>query len=313
MAFNLTSLTEYVDQSNKELLIKTITGAKTFGLLNLQTGVKYKTALNLLDNEVYFQDGESCAFTNSGDTAFSQRTITANIIKINKEWCDKDLRKYWTNYDVTMAATNKSLPFEQNLVDSTIAKAHSKIEKLIWQGDTNSANSDLARTDGFVKLIQVVTGSTLNVASSTAITSANAVAQFDAMVAKFPSELLMSTDQKVIFCGIDIFVIYAQALKNANMFNYTSEINNTLELVIPGTGIKVIGVPGLDGVRGVNGSPKMYGGVLSNFFVGTDLQSDVESIDMKYIDYTKTFRLTIEFSLGFQVAYPSQIVAYGMA
>jgi hypothetical protein len=303
MAFNVAGLTAYVDQTKLELIGKSVLSAKTTKLVNLQVGVKGSAAINLLNSTTYFQDGSACGFTASGSTSLTQRKIETGIVKINKTYCDKDLRNYWANYEVKIAAGTAQLPFEQMIIDQEIENVGSNLETLVWQGDTN--DGDLF--DGYLTILTAASGSTVNgnTGNYTAITTSNVVAIIDAVYSVIPEEILDKKDT-VVFVGADTFRKYTIALKNANMYNYvanSTELANQ-ELLIPGTLIKMIAVNGL------NSTNRIVAGQLSNFYYGTDLQGDEEKFDLWFSKDNQDFRLAIQFNSGCQIAFPDMIVDF---
>ena len=60
MAINVSTLSEYVNQNNGELLTKAVLGAKTLNYIDIMPGVKYKDVLNYLDSTVVFKNGATC-------------------------------------------------------------------------------------------------------------------------------------------------------------------------------------------------------------------------------------------------------------
>ena len=108
-AINLTGLSTYVDQKSDELLTKAILGAKTLDVIDVMLDVKYKAPLNYLDSTVVFADASTCGWDASGADVFTQRTIEVSPIKINKEWCARDMRKYWMNYQLLICFSRNTL------------------------------------------------------------------------------------------------------------------------------------------------------------------------------------------------------------
>lgn len=308
MSFNVTGISKYVDEISVKLIGKTTTSAKTIPYLTLQTGVKGETALNLLTNEVKFQDGSTCGFTNSGTSILTQRKITPGAIKVQKSWCDRTLIGYASGYDVKVAAGTAVLPFEEMFVNQEIDYVGSALEKAIWQGDTNSADVNLNKFDGLIKIIDAVSGSTQNAANSgaTSITSSNVLTLVDNVFVAIPSELIDKSDVN-IFCGNDVFRTYIVALKNANLYHYTGVVDQTMEITIPGTSVKLIGVPGLIGTN------RMFAFQSSNVYYGTDLENDQEKFNFRYSEDNEEFRLTIAFTAGVQVAFPDRVVRFKLA
>ena len=83
MAINVSTLTEYVDEQRLPLISKAVLGSKSAKLFNLQTGVKYKSKINLLSTAVTFGDGSNCGFDAAGTSTLSQREIEAGLVKVN--------------------------------------------------------------------------------------------------------------------------------------------------------------------------------------------------------------------------------------
>ena len=57
MALDVTALSNYVEEKRLPLIAKSFLRGKTIELVQLETGVKQDTALNLVSAEVEFGDG----------------------------------------------------------------------------------------------------------------------------------------------------------------------------------------------------------------------------------------------------------------
>ena len=100
MGFDLTGLSKYTDEKKLDLIRKTVMDTKFQSLVNLQTGVVGKTAINILSTTPTLQDGTSCGFTAQGSAKFTQRMIDPKNIKVNMTFCEKDLQSYYMNYQI---------------------------------------------------------------------------------------------------------------------------------------------------------------------------------------------------------------------
>ena len=301
MAIDVTKLSQYVDETRKELILNTVLGAKSASLFNLQTGVKHQAALNLLDTTIEFGDGSDCGWDAAGSSALSQRLITVGQVKINTPFCEKKLLKVWAGQDVKVAAGTANLPFEQQFIKGVVDGVKQENEIAIWQGDTDSSVANLNKYDG---LIKVITDSSVFVKpSETPATSVKAC--IDTVYTSIPVKVL----RKASVCmGEDAFRTYVLALAAANLYNYKPEVGAEMELVIPGTSTKVYGLAGL------NGTKTVIAAVLDeNIFYGVDMEGDEERFDMWYSKDNQEFRLVINFAVGVQVAHPDEIVMYTYA
>ena len=299
MGLIVTDIAGYVDANEKNLIGKILIGGKTAGLLNLQTGVKGSANLNLLNADPTLQAG-GCGWNADGDSTVTKRVLETGQIKVNMSFCDKDLIGTSLQHEVKVAVGAKTLPFEEEFINQNLGVIQKKLEETIWQGDVDSGVGHLKRFDGFVKILDgasvVDAGTTLDVVDK-------AKEAVEAVVQALPNEI-MDRDDKVIFTGYDVYRAYIAQLQAANLYHYTAELAGAMEVVIPGTDIRLIGVHGLTGQK------KLYGSYLENMYFGTDLEGDAEKFLFWYSEDNSEFRLKVEFNAGVQVAYPDFVAVY---
>lgn len=286
MAINTSGLSTYVDEQRLPLIRKAVLGAPTINYFTLQTEVKGKTALNLLDTTVAFGDGSTCGWNEEGETTFSQRFIDPAIIKVNMSFCEKKLLKHWMNYMVRVAAGQKTLPFEQEFIDSVIEKINEKLDKFIWQGETiNSVK--------YKGILDLLTDASVTDLGKGATLYESAVKLYKAMPAA-------GIEDSAIYVGIDTYRDLSLELTAKNLYHYDPTIDSAYEMLLPGTTMKVRGVPGL------NGTNKMVGLNNAHTFYGTDMSGDEERFDFWYSKDNQEFRLAVEFVAGQQFAYADE-------
>lgn len=289
----MSSLPEYVEQRRTPLIAAAVLGGDTAKLFNLQTDVKTSAALNLLSTDVEFGDGSTCGWDEAGTQTLSQRILETGLIKVNMAYCDKVMLKYWTQYQVRVAAGDKTLPFEEYFINEVIKDVKAKLEKAIFQGDKTSQDDNLNKFDGLIKIL----GAESSVVSFTK--GANVAASVLAAYMAIPEEALEGAS---ILIGADDFREYVQALVAQNLYHY--DPNVPVDVVyIPGTNVAV------RKANGLNGTHKLIAGQLDkNFFYGCDMVNDEEKFEFWYSKDNREFRLAIEFNAGVQVAFPNQIV-----
>ena len=300
-SYNVSALPNYVDQMRPELIAKSVIGAKSAGLFNLQTGIKGPTALNLISSNVVFGDGSACGWTESGaTTSLSQAVLTPRALKINMSICDKTLLSKWANYLVKVQANklDSDLPFEEYFIDDVIKNVKAGIETMIYQGDSSNANA--VEFDGLLKTLQASGNTTIVTTGASSVTSYNFIKQ---VASKMPASILDKEDL-VILVSMPMYMSYIQDLVSANLYHYNPE-NGENEYKLPGTNIRVIGVNGLNNTTSFDYA---IGGSLSNMFYGTNLEDGEEIFDLWYSKDNREFRLAIEFVAGVQVAYQNEIV-----
>jgi hypothetical protein len=300
MAISLSSLTAYVEENRLPLIRKTILDGQTVKHLQLMTGVKSESALNLLDTAISLGNGRACGFSAAGDDTFSQRNIKVAAVKINKSYCHRSMLDYWMNNQVRVAAGDTGLPFEQEFAENVVKKTNEAIENGVWKGVTVNA----VAYPGFIQLAEDGT-TPFTVAD---LTGASTVyAKVLALYNAIPAD---SLDETEIFMGRDTYRALIAELVAKNLYHYMPEVDSTWEFILPGTSTKVVGVKGLDGKFGAVGSEKnyMFAINVNHAFYGTDMQGDEEEFKMWYSQDNDEYRLALAFSFGVQVAFPLENV-----
>jgi hypothetical protein len=311
MAFNVSALANYTNEQSTELVLKSLFGSKTAAILQaagqVQVGVKSAEALNILTSDVYFQT-DGCGFTSSGNTTFTQRVITVGKIKVEEELCPKTLEAKWMQTQMA-AGSPTSVPFEEQIGQDKANNIAKLLEIAMWQGDTATTNTNpnTNKFDGFIKLIDAASASTVagNTSSATSITVANVDDLIDNIYNVIPADIADASDL-VLWVGIDTFKKYTTALRNNNLFHYAAD-SEGMEITIPATNVKMIATGGL------NGTNRMFLGRLNNFFIGTDLANELEEYKFWYSVDNDIVRFRATMKFGCQFSFPDQIISFKLA
>ena len=288
---NVDAITGYVEQNRLPLIGKSVLGAKAPKYFSLMTGVKGKTALNIMDADPSLQYGNTCGFNAANDTTFTQREMDAIPFKVNMTFCDKNLLDTWANYEVKVAAGVKDMPFEEEWTNQIVAKVQDQLEKFIWKGGTYGG-----KTVKGIAEIAKLEGTKTQLQADTAVTYED----IKNLYLSLPSEV-QAADDVVIFVGYAAYNQIIQDILSAS--HYHLDVTNIEDgVVLPGTRAKVIPTQGLD-----NASVKAVAGRASNFYFGTDMRGDEEMFDLWYSQDNREFRLAIEFTAGTQIAFPKEV------
>jgi hypothetical protein len=312
MSFSVSTLSNYTKENEASLVTASVLGAKTAALIksagNVMVGVKSAETINIMDTDAFFQAGGTCGWNASGTTSFTQRTVTVGKIKVQEALCPKALEAKYLQKALPTGSTYDSIPFEQDYTNKKAVTIASQLETAIWQGDSASANGNLNKFDGLIKLIGAASGVVdanvsgyISGAPLTSITAANVISLMDGVYKAIPAKVV-SADDMTIFCGMDTFRTYTIALKNANMFNYAFDGKADTEFTLPGTPVKVVAVQGL------NGTNDVYALRLSNLFLGTDLLNEEEKFEIFFAKEADEVRFAAEFKMGVNIAFPDEIV-----
>lgn len=289
MAYNVTSLQDYVNENKKELISKSVFGNDTVKYVNTELGIKFKSAIHLLETDPVLQ-ARTCGFDASGNVTYSNAYIEVAPIKVNMELCDEDLRTKWMQDELKTAAGQEVLPFEQRVSNEIADSIARKNEKLIWQGDTS--NGDLV--DGF--LTRILDSSVAIDASSAATTVYGKIKD---VYNNIPVEIL---DKAEIFVGIDDFRTLQQELVTANLYHFQPTEAQALEFVLPGSNTKIHAVSGLNAQHAIVAANPAY------LYVGMDMANDAEEFDIWYSREAQTHKVVVKYNLGTQIIFPDLIV-----
>jgi hypothetical protein len=315
MAFNVSALSNYTKENEKQLVFSSVLGSKTADLIkaqgNVLLNVKSSEQIGIMDTDAFFQDGSSCGFNASGTTTFTQRAVTVGKIKVNEALCLKDLESKYLQKALPEGSRYTEMIFAEDYTNRKAQKIAEQLEVALWTGDTASANGNLNKFDGILKLITASGASVVNANTSTyitggpiaSITVSNVVAVFDAIYSAIPAKVV-AKDDVAIFCGMDIFRLYTIALKNANLFAYNLDIKADSEFFLPGTTVKVIAVQGL------NGTNDLVAGRISNFFIGTDMLDEQERYELFWAKEADQMRFVAEWKMGINYAFPDELTKF---
>lgn len=288
---NISGLTDYIKENRDELFVKSVAGSKTLDYVELYPNVVYKEALNYLDSEVEFGDGSSCTWDPTGSDSFSERFIEVVPLKINKEYCAKDMRKKWMNYQYNWEAGRIELPLNEAIANSNVAAAQEALENLLWQG-----NSGLS-FEGYIEKASAETG----VVKVQFATGATVTDKIDAMVAALPMRALKK--------GVDIFISYTDFREyvreqNALCCSKKEVLDAAAESIdyFGDSRIRIVPVMGLEGMGNMLAAPK------KGLAYGTDIVGS-EGVYKWIVDEdTDLWKLKVEFTAGVELKFPDETV-----
>lgn len=308
MSYNLAGLSAYTNQQTLPLITKSLFDARTVSLITKQVGVKYVSALNLMDTTTAFAYGNTCGFNGANNTTdFTQRSLTAVHTKVHEAICPKTLEQYWMQTQLQAGSMPNTIPFEQAYAEQKVKSIQKALETAVWTSDSTVTAGAM---DGFAKIFADASVTNLNSSSLTyasLLTASNAILLLNQIESGIPADIRGHEDV-VIFCGLDVFLRIKQALVAENYFNI-SYLNGveSFELTLPGSNIKLIGVNGL------NGTYDLYAGRLAHFIFGTDLLNEEERFEIFYAKEADEVRFVCEFKAGVQIAFPDQMRRFMMA
>lgn len=299
--FVVESLPAYV-AANKDMLLKNfaLPNKGTRARCSIQTGVKKDAYINFLDMSPALADGTDCTFSADGSATLTQREIKTAVLKTDMEICPGNLIGKYAEYLVRVNATEESLPFEQFIMDGVTNELNRKIEKLIWQGDTENEDASLKWVDGLLKII----GNDSSAITATYAKSATAFERIKTVYMAMPDEAIERGGE--IYVSPALYRQFIMELIEKNLYHYAGpQAEYPEEFYFPGTNVKVVNTYGLSDYKH---STEIVGTFAKNIFYGCDLEGDNEDIDLWYSRDNRTFRLEALWNSGVQVAFPELVV-----
>tara|TARA_R110000751_G_scaffold82539_2_gene166091 strand:+ start:2103 stop:3077 length:975 start_codon:yes stop_codon:yes gene_type:complete len=313
MAFDVSALTTYVEENSVDLMTSTVLGARTMNYVEVVPNVKGDHKLPAVTNSVFFQT-DSCGFDASGASTFSQRTLSPGKMKLNVEWCPKDLETKYFAAQMKAGSHKETVEPEdvfQIILADYMALVSREIEIAMWQGNASSGTGNNQFFNGFIAAIAAggIDANATTIYDASALTSVTAAASAPEVAYRMYEAMakngLSGYDDSVVFVGYDTFAAVVNGLtaggstfgpiNNGPNGNVNPDISEGL--TFPGNGLRMVPVHGLTGTSDV------YGGRQSNFFVGVDGEQggDFESMEIWYSKDERKVRMAMEFKCATQV------------
>lgn len=308
-SFNLSSLSTYTDEVGGELIRRAILESETIKIIKVQPGVKGSQAINLLNSDLYVQDG-TCGWSPSGSTIYTQRDITVCQYKINETLCPADLNNYWLGQLLTPGSTPETVPFEQQISELKVSQVSQYVENQLW-----GASSATTCFSGIKELVRGVSGTTADtqtitggivVSGQSPLTSTTALSQIDNLIEQIPDDVVNRTDW-VVFMSHANYRKYLINYRTANYYHFNPEGSyQEFKTFHPATNILVHPVGGLLNSNLIVLMPAGY------CVAGVDLMSDMDNLKMFYsVDFDEV-RLRVNFKIGVQLAWPNFVITNGL-
>lgn len=307
--FNLSGLAPYTDQVGGELLRKAILEGETAKIIHVQPGVVGSQAINLLNSNLVVQEG-TCGWDASGSTIYTQRNIATCQYKVNESLCPRELSSYWLGQLLQPGDYNETVPFEEEISILKTQQISQYCENLMW-----GADSGTTCFSGFKQLFRPATGANsgstvtggIVITGQSAIASATALSQVDALIEAIPDDVVNRTDW-VVFMSHAAYRKYLINYRTANYYHYNPESSyEDFKTFHPATNILVHPVGGLNGSNLVCLVPAGY------MVLGVNLMSDSETLKMWYaVDFDEV-RVRSNFNLGVQIAWPQYVITNGLS
>lgn len=298
MAYDVTGLPAYTSQQSRVFITKSILGAATIALLTqfgaFDPNAKGSEAIQLLDTDVVIQDGSTCGRNAMGGAVLAQATLTVKELKVNQNYCVKDLVTTWAVEE--LKRTMKGLPYTDALFLEDIGninadKVADKLEQMIWQGDTTLVDTSLKQINGFIK--QIKAGAEINLNPTAELWGASTmIVKLRRVDTLMPIAVTGKPDYRVLI-GQDAEKQYIAEVADKNLFMPPGT------KTIWGTNTQYEALPGLNGLN------KIVAARISRLRAGGEMTAG--TFKKKYSDETELVYFDAHFSLGVVPIYIPEI------
>lgn len=296
--WDVTALDPYTDEQSQEFIEDLINSSLFLSRISIQENNKGSEKIKLLSSSPLLQDASACGWTPSGGVVLTDETLTTVRVKIQEEYCNEDLNGTWAQL-MNVAGANKqdkTLPMEAIMKAYYVRKTQALIQDIVINGDTLSADPNLAHFDGLRKGLKADGTVVIANVPYPTINSTNA---FDALII-----LEESIPDEVRDSGVPHEIVVDRAIARAcltNIYNdkdFAAEVADRtdeageLSFTLPTTNTVVRSYPQL------NGTEEAYVWVYPYIFYGTDIDGDENGYEAKYNEFDENIHFGVKFRAG---------------
>ncbi len=300
MAFDVTALDAFNNETAGELVVKSIMAGSTIEYATVKEGVKYLEPINLFEVDLQIEDGYGCVSTTAGTASFSQRDIQVCQRTSHDGLCLRDLDQKYLGVMQPAGSYNESFTLIQEYTDQLVKGFQKANDQFIWGATTGAG-------DCVNGLKTIISGSTTGVVVPDAITGSAPTStsigdDIDVMLENLSADV-QDREDLTVFMSITNFRKYVTWLRNENNYFYDpASVENRVNFMAmkhPFTpNVTIVGTIGLQG------SNRMVMGPAKQIVIGTDLLSDVTDFQLWYDINGDQLKHRIVTKLGMNIAYP---------
>jgi len=300
MAFDVTALDAFNNETAGELVVKSIMAGSTIEYATVKEGVKYLEPINLFEVDLQIEDGYGCVSTTAGTASFSQRDIQVCQRTSHDGLCLRDLDQKYLGVMQPAGSYNESFTLIQEYTDQLVKGFQKANDQFIWGATTGAG-------DCVNGLKTIISGSTTGVVVPDAITgsapsSTTIGDDIDVMLENLSADV-QDREDLTVFMSITNFRKYVTWLRNENNYFYDpASVENRVNFMAmkhPFTpNVTIVGTIGLQG------SNRLVLGPAKQIVIGTDLLSDVTDFQLWYDINGDQLKHRIVTKLGMNIAYP---------
>jgi hypothetical protein len=300
--WDVENLEPYTNEQSTEFIQDLIGSSVFLSKVRSLEGVKRRQAIKLLSGDVKLQAMEGCTTNPDGSITFDDRIIETVRLYFGVELCNEDLNGHYTEMLNAVGSNNQDgvMPLEAVLLAYLNKQLAKKAQRVGLIGDETSLDTELALFDGFITLLEA------DPAVVTANIGANAFETAMNVVNAIDEDVLDNEVEHEIICSRATAQAILNHIYNDKDYNALTvdveRANGQLSFVLPTTATRVTSVNTLQG------NSNMYLVCYPYMFLGSDVESDMDGIEVKYDDYNNKLKAEVSFRMGVQFVYPQYFV-----
>jgi len=272
MATTTNITTTYAGEFADEIIQKALLSNVSLGNngFRVRDGIKKEWTVSKLTSSGLIGN-RACDFTDIGTINLSERKLTPKDLSVNLKLCKDDFRA--TQFSRQMGAGRNSEKLADAIRVAVLSEIGAQIgaatEVSLWHGDKGNAgefDGIITRAAADANVIDTAAG------ASGGVTAANVLAEIGKVYDAIPVQLLGEADMRIYISPL-VYRAYQQAVGAADYQNQGT------------VGMKPLNYLGLElfPTQGLSTS-YMLAAQTSNLWFGTDLQGDLSSGAVKFID-----------------------------
>jgi hypothetical protein len=300
MAFNVSTLANFNNETAGALFVKSIMEGSTIEYATVKEGIKYKEPINLFEVDLQIVDGRGCVTALAGTASLSQRDIEVCQRSSMDGICLRDLDTKYLGVMQPAGSYNESFTLVQEYTDQIVRGFQKSNDQFIWGATTGAG-------DCVNGLKTIISGSTSGVVVPNSITGSAPTSTdigdvVDTMLENLSADV-QDREDLTVFMSITNFRKYIVWLRNENNYHYdpasVENRTNFMAMRHPFTpNVTIVGTIGLQG------SNRLVMGPAKHIVVGTDLLSDVSNFELWYDINSDQLKHRVVSKLGVNIAYP---------
>ena len=297
MAFDVSTLANFNNETAGELFVKAIMEGSTIEYATVKEGIKYKEPINLFEVDLNIVDGRGCVTAMAGTASFAQRDIEVCQRSSHDGLCLRELDTKYLGVMQPGGSYNESFTLVQEYADQIVKGFQKANDTFIWGATTGAG-------DCVNGLKTIISGSTagVQVTASYAPTAGNIGDAVDQMLFTLNADV-QDREDLTVFMSITNFRKYVTWLRTQNNYHFDpAAVENRVNFMAmkhPFTpNVTIVGTIGLQG------SNRIVMGPAKHIVVGTDLLSDVSNFQLWYDINDDKLKHRVVTKLGVNIAYP---------